>query len=515
MEAPHSRVTLQPVDDIPPPALAHGLRMGLYDTICSQSMSTFGAAPFLVAIALSLGGSTLVIGLITALQPLVQLGQLPAMQLIERVQRRKLIVVINVALSRVFWLGIAAAPFAVPAPWRIPLFLGSLLGMYTFSTVAMLGYNMWMRDLVPESIRGEYNGHRSAIATLLGAALAVLLGVGADLYGRGHDRTELLAAYLVLAAVVGFVGCWFLARMPEPRMHKPPSTTLRTALSVPFADVNYRALIAFLCAWAFAMNLAMPFFAVFMLERLQLSLGWIMGLNVFALGGSVFFLRLWGRLADRFSNKAVLRMVCPTFLGALLLWSMLPQIPWPALTIALLVVLHIVAGAAMAGIGMVTGNVALKLAPAARAAPYLAVVAAATGIAATVAPVIVGLIARWFEHDGVTPGRIVLTQVAGYSLGLIDAVFIATALLGMLSLKMLRVIDEPGDADPQVVRALFLRLVRTGWRRSLGAQGFIALLHFPYAAVAAAKGARFVSTAQVAGPSIAPAATPADGTDAA
>ena len=484
--------TLRPVDHIPPPVLAQGLRIGLYDTICSQAMSTFGAAPFLVAIALSLGSSTMVIGLITALGPLAQLVQLPAMRIIELAQRRKLIVVLIVALSRVFWVGIAAAPFIAPVAWRIPLFLASLFWMYLFGSISLLAYNMWMRDLVPEPIRGEYNGHRAAIATLVGAALSIALGVGADVYGNYRDRVELLSLYLLVAAAIGFLGCWFLARIPEPRMRKPPTSSLHVALRAPFLDSNYRALVWFLSGWSFAINLALPFFAVFMLERLHLSLGWIMGLSVFSQGGSVFFLRLWGRLADRFSNLAVLRIVGPVFLIALLMWALLPQVPWPALVILLLILLHIVAGAAMAGVGMVTGNMAMKLAPPERSGPYLAVVATMTGIAATLAPVLVGLFARAFEQGGVaSPGHIVLAHVAGYDIGLLDGVYVATVVLGALSLRLLKSIDEPGDEHPAIVRALLFRLLRAGWRRSFGVQGFVALMHFPYASVAAAKGTRF------------------------
>ena len=478
--------------DIAPPVLAHGLRIGLYDTICSQAMATFGAIPFLVAIALSLGASTLAIGLITAMGPLAHLVQLPTMRLIERGQRRKQIVVLIVALSRVFWLGIAVAPFVAPPSWRIPLFLASLFWMYLFGNVSLLAYNMWMRDLVPETIRGEYNGHRGAVATLIGAVLSIALGIGADIYALHGDRVALLCGYLVMAAAIGFLGCWFLARIPEPRMHAPPTSSLRNALGAPFRDPSYRPLIWFLSAWSFSLNLALPFFAVFMLERLHLSLGWIMGLSVFASAGGVFFLRVWGRLADRFSNKSVLRIVCPMLLWALLAWAMLPQISWSPLVITLLIVLHVIAGAALAGIGIATGNVAMKLAPPARAGPYLAVIAAATGVAATLAPITVGLIARLFEHAGNTsPGSIIIASIASFDLRLIDAVYIATALLGALSLRMLHAINESGDTEPKIVRALLLRLLRSGWRRSLGAQGFIALLHFPYASVAAAKGARF------------------------
>ena len=143
----------------------------------------------------------------------------------------------------------------------------------------------------------------------------------------------------------------------------------------------------------------------------------------------------------------------------------------------------------------------MKLAPPARAGAYLAVTGAVSGLAATAAPVLVGLIAKFFEPTaGTNPGRIFVGTIAGYQVGLIDLVFLAAAILGAGSLRLLRRVEEDGDAAPRAVRPLLLRLIRGGWRRSLGIQGFAALLHFPYAAVANAKGARFGETGAPATP---------------
>jgi hypothetical protein len=48
----------------------------------------------------------------------------------------------------------------------------------------------------------------------------------------------------------------------------------------PFKDANFKNLVRFLGSWNFAVNLAAPFFAVYMLKRLQMDMSLIIALMV-------------------------------------------------------------------------------------------------------------------------------------------------------------------------------------------------------------------------------------------
>src|SRR3954452_24570288 len=65
----------------------------------------------LVGFALELGASPFIIGLLAAIPFLAQLGQLPAIVLIERVRERRKIAVIVVAAARVLILMLALLPW--------------------------------------------------------------------------------------------------------------------------------------------------------------------------------------------------------------------------------------------------------------------------------------------------------------------------------------------------------------------------------------------------------------------
>ena len=80
------------------------------DGLASQAMGTFTGGVFLVALALNLGASNTVIGLLAAIPLLTQLLQIPSIYIVEKIQLRRTICVYASLLSRVFWLLIALIP---------------------------------------------------------------------------------------------------------------------------------------------------------------------------------------------------------------------------------------------------------------------------------------------------------------------------------------------------------------------------------------------------------------------
>ena len=139
--------------------------MLMYDGVCSQVMGVLTGGAFLVAFALLLGASNFVIGLIAALGPLTQLLQIPTLYLIEKTGFRKALVVGSSLLSRLAWFPVAALPFLVPEHNRVGVLLALIFLYFGLGTISGLSFNSWMRDLIPDSIRGSYSGKRMAVAT--------------------------------------------------------------------------------------------------------------------------------------------------------------------------------------------------------------------------------------------------------------------------------------------------------------------------------------------------------------
>jgi hypothetical protein len=478
---------LQPWEQITPAATQYGLKMLIWDAICFQVMTVLTSGAFLVAFALQLGASNVIIGSLAALSPLAQVLQIPAIFLVEYTGLRKAAVVLSSFSSRLFWIAAALTPWVLPKTWQIPVFLGAVFMFFAVGSISNLAFSSWMRDFIPAEIRGDYFGKRAAISTALGAGVGLIAGISVDYFKRYVPELGIYSGYFLLALVAGLIGVSFLARIPEPRMIKSPIQGIWTILSDPFRDQTFQPLLIFLGAWNFASNLAVPFFTVYMLQRLHLSITLVLSLSVLSQLINVLFFQLWGRLADRFSNKSALMEACPLFMLSIILFPF-TNLPQPSLlTIPLLILIHVLAGISNAGILLCTGNIALKLAPQGKATSYLATNALVSGVTATIAPILAGFAADWFAQKELQLTLKWLSErmkqaieFQAIDLRGLDFLFIFAFGFGMYSLHRLTFVKEVGEAEGQFVLLEFDNLIWKAVKQISDFAGIRYLFSFPY-----------------------------------
>jgi len=461
------------------------------DGVASQAMGILTGGAFLVAFAVKLGASNLVIGLLAAIGPLSQLLQLPSIFFVEKIRNRRLITVVAAALSRLCWLVIALSPFLFPAKIAIAVLLILLVLVSAFGAVGGCSWNSWMRDLIPENIMGSFFSKRMRVATGVGVALSIVAAVYLDFWKRYFADQE-LAGYSVLflaGFAAGVTGLFFLAKTPEIRMPQfAEKQKILQLLSQPFRDENFRKLIAFMCSWNFAVNLAGPFFMVYMLKRLGLSMSFIIGLSIVSQVMNFLFLRIWGRYTDRFSNKSVLAISGPLFILSVLAWTFTTMPEKYVLTIPLLVVIHIVMGLSSAGVSLASGNISLKLAPKGQATAYLATNTIANSIAAGVAPILGGKFADFFSGRELAWTLNYKSPTGEFALPTLnlqqwDFFFAFAFLIGLYALHRLAMIKEAGEVEEKIVVQELFTEVRTQVRTLSSVEGVKQMVSFPFSVV--------------------------------
>ena len=464
---------LRTKDSLNDTEVEHGLRMLLMDGAFGQTMVVLSTGAFLVGFGLILGASNTVIGLLAAVGPVAQILQIPAIFLVERLRRRKLASVIALGASRLSLLGVALIPWLAPTRFAIPLFLGLLMLHCGLGAVGGCAFNSWFRDLVPEQRLNGFLARRLAIATFVGAILSFAGGYGIDLYADLiGDKQTAYGLIFAIAAASGIISVLFIGRIPEPTMPKdnlPPITAL---LAQPLRDKNYRNLLIFLGAWSFSVNFAGPFFAVYLIKYLHLSMTWVLGLSVLSQMCNVIFFGVWGRLSERFSNKSVLGFSVPLFFLSFLLWPFTTMPNPHFLTMPLLIAIHVLAGISTAGVALCSANLAFKSAPYGRASSYMAVNALICGVAATLSPILAGFAADWF---GPYEARLTLhwlqwqndTEIFELPTIIIrglDFIFLLAFLMGLYSIHRLLAVREQGEVAEKVLRQAFFeemgRMVR-------------------------------------------------------
>ncbi len=184
----------------------------------------------------------------------------------------------------------------------------------------------WVRDLVPQTILGQIFSKRLALATTAGMVFSLGAALFIDYWrGQAPAGSEIMGYTYVLlfgALFLGLASPTFMSLMPEPLMQHMPGQQppLWQRLTAPVRDKNIRQLIKFLLFWGFASNLAIPFFAVYMLVRLEFPLSWVIMFSILSQLFNILFLRLWGRFVDRFGSKSVLSVCASLYLLVILGW---------------------------------------------------------------------------------------------------------------------------------------------------------------------------------------------------
>ena len=219
-------------------------------------------------------------------------------------------------------------------------------------------------------------------------------------------------------------------------------------------------LLMYLGGWLFAINLSGPFYAVFMLKTLGLSMPIVIGLSVLSQITSIVSFRIWGKTADSLSNKSVLIVSSYIYLVSVLLWPPMALSESYFLLIPLLVAVHVLTGFSSAGVNLCSGNIALIAAPHGHATAFLAVNTMVRGIASAAAPIIGGIVADQLTgkhlsdllHSYLRETGPVLTFLGSGLLG-IHVLFFLTVVLGLSAIHYLRAVHEGGEVEWKVVVA--------------------------------------------------------------
>jgi MFS family permease len=434
-------------------------------------METMAVGAFLTALAVQLGASNLTIGALAAIPHLSQLAQIPAVYAVDRVGDRKRVYQWSGWVARPMFLVIAAAAWLLSPSLALAVIMVAFAVRYIAGAFLQCAWSSWMRDLVPDAEMGRLFGKRQQRMIGIGIGLSLVGAAFIDLW-RLHVPQPVTIAYGIvytLAFIGGAYAVICARHIHEPRMQPAHHESLFKRLREPFRHDNYQRLIRFLASWNFAINLAAPFFTVHMLKQLQMDLFWVIGLGTLSQIAAYFTVSSWGRIADHFSNKAVLRVCGSAFVLAIFAWTFTTFPDVHAGTVPLLIVIHIIAGVATAGVNLASGNIALKLAPTGNATAYLAsssmVNAMAGGVAALCGGAFADLFATWELsltlnwHDTDTS-----LAVEALSFSHWDFFFFFATVIGLYALHRLSLVDEGGEVHNRVVLGMLMRSARQSLR---------------------------------------------------
>ncbi|MGN6181323.1 MAG: MFS transporter [Mucilaginibacter sp.] len=467
-------MNLKPVQNLSEKQLGSGLKLVVADGLSAEAMVVFTSGTFLTAMAIHMGATNFQLGILAALPTFTTVFQLFSIWLVQRFKNRKAITAFCNFMARLPLIAIGLMPFLFSGSTSVEMIIVMLFFQHIFGDIAGASWNAWMKDMIPGERLGSFFSHRSRMAQTLNVTLSLATAIGLDYVKKHYSTAEIPVYHLLFLAggLLGMISVIFLLRTPEPQA-RPMDGNLFKLFSKPLKNRNYRNLLVFNSVWAFALNLATPFFAVFMMKTMHLPVAWIIGLGILSQLSSIVSIKLWGRYSDRFSNKNIISICAPLYITCILAFAFAAMPTNLHTMLLLLMLIHIFSGIATAGINLALSNIGIKLSPNNEAIAFITAKNMFVAFFSTLAPMIGGLIADFFvthklewtihfkSDHGVINLHLLTLQGWNYF-------FIIGGLLSLLSLRLLGKVKETGEIHRKRMVIHMHAHFRSKLRSSLG-----------------------------------------------
>jgi len=295
------------------------------------SVNTGLGSNYITYYALALKANNAQIGLLTSVPNLVaNLSQLEMPKVMEKTSRKR-IVTNCVMVQALTWLPISLVAIlflffgvnGIIAPTLLILFYTVYL---LIGALVSPAWSSWMGDLVPEKERGRFFGRRNRIVGFAGI-LAMLVGaLFLDIFKNWSYALLSFVTLFIVAMVARLISWRYLTKQYEPKFKYEHEYYFSFSSFVKrMKDNNFGRFTIYVTLMDLMVNLASPFFAVYMLLELNFSYLVIAIVTLSASVTTVLFMPIWGKFSDKYGNLRSLR-ICGLLIPAIpVLWLVSPN----------------------------------------------------------------------------------------------------------------------------------------------------------------------------------------------
>jgi len=294
------------------------LRYSIKDGVFVSMMNGF-TVDYLTPFLLLLGGTVRHVAALSALPHLFSsIIQIKSPDVMEKLRSRKKLIKIFILLQALMLLPMTATFFM--GSYRVAVFIAVVTLFTAFGAFLMPAWGSLMTDLVAEDRRGEYFGWRNRV---LGTVAIVATFIAGFILHQA-ERVNALWGFIAIfgaAFIFRLVSWLYMARMHEPELERKEEDyfSFRDFISG-FKTSNFARFVGFVAATKFSVNIASPFFAVFMLKDLKFGYMTYALINLASTATAILINKRWGVHSDRAGNLKVLRITSYLVSFIPLLW---------------------------------------------------------------------------------------------------------------------------------------------------------------------------------------------------
>lgn len=351
-----------------------------------DGITTTYSTPF----ALALGASDAQIGILSSASNFfITISQHFAGKYIEKTGRKRVTESLSL-IQKLIWIPIIFIPFFFvnQGVWLFIILL-------TLSNVALsfanTAWSSWMGNIVPESIRGSYFGKRNTIVSIFSFATTLLagwlLGLMQSLIG--------FSFVFFLAFIFGLISYFYLTRIPETdykRAEIKKNLNVLDSIKKFKRYSNFKPFTTHIALVSFAVNLASPFFTVYMLSVLNIGYEWYGVVIASEILARMIMQRYWGKLSDKFGDRTIMALcnILIVFYPFFFLF---------AANITQLIMISIFSGIAWSGFDLSTFNYLLDVTPPEKRPSYIANYKVVVGMALFLGPLVGGFLSQYLSSS--------------------------------------------------------------------------------------------------------------------
>lgn len=300
------------------------LVFSFYDGVFASSVAGL-TNDYITPFALALKATTRQIGILTAVPFFFSsLVQLAAAYITEKFQSRKKVMVLAVTGHALMFFLLMLIPYFFKFS-PIAFLIGFVALLYGFGSLATPVWASLMCEYIPAGMRGRYFGWRGRILNVITVLAAYTGGFILQFFKSTPLRG--FAIIFGLAFILRMFSAYFLTKMYEPRYH------IDREAYFSFVDFikrirhsNFAQFTLFVACLHFCVNLAAPFFSVFMLRDLKFNYLTYTFLITTVSVSSILVSSRWGIVADRIGNAKITKITA-FMIATLPLWWLINRHP--------------------------------------------------------------------------------------------------------------------------------------------------------------------------------------------
>ena len=357
---------------------ASSRNMSIFEGCSARTVFNLTSGAFLAGYASFLGADDSFNGIIGAIPVLAGVIQLFSPIYFERLEKRKLQVAILNFLHR-FILGLMVfIPLIVFERTPRLLLLSTVYFIaYLAVSFANPAASGLLIDLTPENIRGRFFGKRESFTIAIGTIFAIILGRVMDAYKAGGNEYGGFVVTFSVILLVSFANFFFWSRIKEPFVKRNRTTyRVKQIITMPLKNAGFNKVVIFFVLYNIGLQVAGPFFSVYMVTGLKLDYTYIMLMGMLSTIVNVILVRIWGKIADSRSWDFVLKYSILLLGISHFAWLFVDN----STGVILVPLLHMISGAAWAGIGISTFNIQFIYSPEEGRTVYIGFNAALGGV---------------------------------------------------------------------------------------------------------------------------------------